>query len=662
VKIALAQMKVIPGSLDKNLKNMVSFVNQAKQLSADLIVFPEMCAQGYLVGDKWLCDDFCRSSTEIEMQMRSLSEGIAIAWGSVYLDEQINERTKSKAYHPNKDGRIRRYNCVNVVQNKKDVPLKLPSDVLPQGKMPKTLLPNYRFFDDERYFTSLKDVARDFNLPVATLIQPFLIKDAKGQEIPIGFQICEDMWAKDYRDNFEALNVTQMAIDNGAEYIVNLSASPWTFGKNQARDRRIKFLYQENPHRHIPFFYVNCVGVQNNGKNFISFDGGSTIYNALGESIQQAARPFEPELLFIDTQKIAQSKTVIRKTRTPIAEKFDAIIQAIRSLNELRHIDQYPKFVIGLSGGVDSAVVAALLVKAVGPEHVVAVNMPSQWNSSATQNAAQYVADQLGIVYLQIPIETMVDAIEESLQEYVLDKLGQAFSITAKENIQAKTRGTDVLSNIAGNAHWLFTNNGNKLEIALGYATLYGDVGGAIAPIGDLLKTEVFSMAHFLNDHVYHSEVIPKVLLPDDLYRFSEDQIKPSAELKANQEDPMKFGYHDALLQLVTDYHKWSEEKIIRAYQHKTLHRDIAAVLGQEAGYGLALMQRWGVDRAEVFVSDLRWFIAAMGNNVFKRVQAPGIVITSRSAYGFDIRESMLPYYESEALKQLRQSLEDYQL
>lgn len=661
MKIALAQMNVIAGHIQKNLSGMLRMIAQAKVAGVDLIVFPEMCTHGYLVGDKWLLDDFCRLSEEVLSELSEASQGIAVAWGSVFLDEALESRIERSGHHPNKDGRTRRYNAIYVLQDGQLVRRSSVTPLLPDGVQPKTLLPNYRIFDDQRYFFSLNDLARDMNVPLSQLVQPFYIKTRAGNEVPILFQVCEDMWAEDYRENGSALNITKMGIDNGAELVINLSASPWTYGKNDARDRRVRYLQTQNGDQAKPFLYVNCVGVQNNGKNFVTFDGGTTIYNRKGELVQLASESYQEELVLVDTKTLERCPPIQRATKQPIAEKYEAIIQGIRALRDVRGAEDYPKFVIGLSGGVDSAVVCALLVKALGADHVVAVNMPSRWNSAATKSAAASVATALGIDYYQVPIEEIVNAIENTLTLHVMQPRGQTLTGLAKENIQAKARGTDVLSNIAGNENWLFTNNGNKLEIALGYATLYGDVGGSIAPIGDLLKTEVFEMARYLNGTVFDKPVIPDSLIPDALCQFTENQIKPSAELEANQEDPMKFGYHDALLALVTNYQKWSEEHVIEAYLSGNLHSAIGVALGATEDFGLSLMKRWGVDVGATFVSDLRWFFSAIDKNVFKRVQAPGIVITSKSAYGFDIRESMLPYFESKRLRCLRESVKDYQ-
>jgi len=222
-------------------------------------------------------------------------------------------------------------------------------------------------------------------------------------------------------------------------------------------------------------------------------------------------------------------------------------------------------------------------------------------------------------------------------------------SVLIEENVQAKIRGTSILSNLAAKYGGIFPNNGNKLEIALGYATLYGDWGGAISLLGDLTKTEVYELARYLNERVFEREVIPALLIPDALFRFRPDQIAPTAELKDNQIDPMKFGYHCALLEAMTDYKKKSPEDVMRWFLDGTLHLHL--------GIEHELMVRWGVHRAEEFLTDLDWFSRSIRNAVFKRVQSPPIIVTSKSAYGYDIRESILPEVESAEAVRLKSEI-----
>ena len=630
MKIALAQIDVVSNKPGKNVETMLRMIEKAKKKGVDLIAFPEMCVGGYIVGDKWLEDSYCSNMMKFNEKIIKASDGIAIVYGNVYLDKDINERVNDATPHLNKDGRTRKYNAIYAVQNKKFVQRAKETKILPAGVQPKTLLPNYRFFDEERYFFSLQDIAKDFNVTLEELVQPFVF-NIKGRKVKIGLELCEDLWCEDYRKNGKSLNPTKTLTDNGAERVINLSASPWTYGKNDARDRRVKCIKKDVGEKFIPFLYVNVVGAQNNGKNIITFDGGSTIYNSEGLPVLHSKTPYEEELLIVD-ESVFSKEPVERIEKPKIAQKYEAVIRGIKHVKDMNGFSQDPKYVIGLSGGVDSGVVASLLVKAVGKENVLAINMPTKYNSKKTKNAAKHIAQKLGIQYVEAPIEDIVKMNETLLERSIKSKL----TLLQRENIQAKLRGTALLSNIAPMINGLFTNNGNKLEIALGYATLYGDVGGAFSPLGDLSKAEVFDMARYINTEIFNEEIIPEILIPDELFRFRKDQIQPSAELKKKQVDPMKFGYHCALLEAMTDYKKKTAEDVMKWYIKGTLEKNLD--ISHE------LVKRWNIDNPEEFIKDLEWFDGLVHKNVFKRVQSPPIIITSKSAYGYDIRESILPY------------------
>jgi len=646
MRIALAQMNVIPAALRFNLKTMLGMIEAAKAQQADLIAFPEMALSGYLLADQWLDRSFCRELMACNEQVINASDGIAIAFGSAHEDHNIQQRLGSEGYHPNKDGRSRLYNAVLIAQHGHYVQRLNDTGILPNGIQPKTLLPNYRFFDDQRYFFSLLDASTDHGVALEELAQPFVITSQQGQAVAIGFEVCEDLWCQDYRRDGEALNVTRALVTNGAELIINVSASPWTWQKHDARDRRLLFLKEELKDAFVPFFYVNNVGAQNNGKNIITFDGGSTIYDNTGQPSVSSTAFFEEDLLVAEHQQLPTQR-MVRQEFPRIKQKYLAIVSGLRYLKDMLGWEDHPDFVVGLSGGIDSACVVALLVAALGKDKVWAVNMPTQYNSEATQNVAQDIADRLGIEFLSLPIQPLVDA-----HQQVFDQLDRRFDsppwmrALSDENIQAKIRGTSILSNLAGRYGRMFTNNGNKVEIALGYATLYGDVGGVISPIGDLNKKEVYELAHYLNNAVFKQEIISAELFPNELFEFDDQAIPPSAELRHEQVDPMKFGYHCALVDAFTRYKKVSSEEVLQWYLDGTMDKNL--------GVSNALLARWGITDPLLFVDDLEWFAEAIRKSVFKRIQAPPIIITSPSAYGFDIRESQLPSCHSRRYAELK--------
>jgi len=608
MKTALAQMRVFPGQPEKNFKTMQRFINDAKQQNCRIVAFPEMCIGGYLLGDRWLDTSWCEYLMEYNEKIASLSDNIVILYGNVYVDKSGK----------NKDGRVRKYNAGYAFYNGK--PLATESQCGIPGVAIKTLLPNYRIFDDERYFFSLQEVALDKDIPLEHLLVPFSAQ-IDGAEIKIGVEICEDLWFNDYSYHNKPLNVTGMLIKNGAEVIFNLSSSPWTYGKNQARNNRIRDSFNDSG-RLVPFHYVNCVSVQNNGKNVVVFDGDSAIYNSKGEIVRSAEKPFTEELIV--TENI-QSLTPSVKLQFPmIAAKYSAIIEGIRGMDDIMGNSRFP-YIIGLSGGIDSALVACLLEQAVGMDRIVSFNLPSKYNSDTTKSIAKTLAAKLGIAYHVIPIEDIVKVNTDALAAFNPSEFNC-------ENIQAKVRGTSILSNIAGILNGLMVNNGNKVEIALGYATLYGDVNGGIAPVGDLLKTEIFEMASYMNEHIYNDKVIPESLIPDKNFDFV---MPPSAELKNNQVDPMKWGYHDVLVQKFTDYNRLSPETVLDWYNQN--------ILCEKLEIRNALFNKYNLGNREVFINDLEWLVKNIQRAVFKRIQAPPIIILSKGAYGYDVRESQLP-------------------
>lgn len=623
MKVACAQIRVKPGKPEANIERMSDAIKAARQQGCGIIAFPEMCVGGYLLGDKWLDEGFCRDLMSYNEDVRRMSDGIIVIYGNVWID------SASK----NKDGRVRKYNAAYVWQN--GMPVKRTGDCpLPDGIAIKTLLPNYRIFDDERYFFSLMDLALDRNIPIEKIHIPFTAETG-GERAVFGCEICEDLWFGDYAYNGRSLNVSRMLTENGARMIFNLSSSPWTYGKDAARNRRIKEAHTDGA-SFTTFYYVNCVSVQNNGKNFVTFDGDSAVYDSNGDVIITAEKPYHEALLVHD--RSSAFVPLREEPREKAATHFRAAVEGIRAVDGIIGNSSFP-YVIGLSGGVDSALVACLVEQAVGKDRVKLFNLPSKYNSEKTKNVARHIGRELGIPVMEIPIESMVEVNGALLSNFN----PSGFNM---ENVQAKIRGTSILSNIAGITGGAMTNNGNKVEIALGYATLYGDVNGVIAPIGDLLKTEVFDLCRFMNSAVYLRDVIPPILLPDENFEFD---LPPTAELKEAQRDPMKWGYHDALVRVFTDYKRKNPEDILSWFREGTLAREL--------GVPENLLTRYGLDDPKVFVEDLEWLVGCMQRAVFKRVQSPPIIIMSRGAYGYDVRESQIPVSYTSRYRELRSAI-----
>ncbi len=389
-RILLAQFEVAPGDPETNVRRMVELI-AAHAAEADLIAFPEMSVPGYLVGDLWLDGDWCEWMMTFNqtLQAASAEHRVAVLYGNVFLPNDGSV---------NKDGRRRKLNAAYLFQNGVAAPPAVRTvRSLPEGVQAKTLLPNYRFFDDERYFLSFADQAADEGVPLEQAFQPFLLSWKDGRPLRLGIQICEDLWCADYRWKGEALNTARFLKANGADAIVNISSSPWTFGKNSARDRRIVFL--QNDGADIPFLYVNRTGAENCGDNIVVYDGGTTAYGADGTIRALAGTDYREDVLRCSLRErtdgggveLGETAPFTRPEGDKIARKWEAIRRGLRHLGAMTGRAD-PQFLIGLSGGVDSAVVAALIVDTFGSDSLLCLTMPSRHTSDATLANARHVA------------------------------------------------------------------------------------------------------------------------------------------------------------------------------------------------------------------------------------------------------------------------------
>ena len=684
--VALVQMEVRPGRPDLNVESMLGFIERAREARAAIVAFPEMCIPGYILGDTWeidaLVDDYESWSTAI----RDASRGIAVVFGNVAIDRNaIGE-----------DGRVRKHNAAWVCHDGRFIERTGLPAPLPHGVHPKTLHPNYRFFDDDRHFHSLRKIAGETDTRVADWMIPYEIPTGRGV-VRLGVQLCEDIWHQDYRHCHETLDTLRAWHRAGADLVINLSASPWTWQKNDKRNRVVREAMASSP---VPFFYVNKVGAQNNGKNILVFDGDTCAYRTDG-SLAGRAPPWREAMLVVDGRcataparaespsndsenvsnqapnapgraPVVPTRTEVVRTRTEVAPAraettpagtgvapargevapvqseieaiHDAIVTGLRHLDHLRGRDN--RFLVGVSGGIDSSVVACMLRIAFGPERVFAVNMPTRFNAGITRENARSMCEALGIDYLSCPIEELYRALSVCIEGVEFAREPGAYTRLVDENIQARIRGSDMLAGIASKCGFIFTNNGNKTEVALGYATLYGDVNGAVAPIADLYKIQVFALARYLNDTVFGREVIPRNLIDGDTV--------PSAELSDAQDvtrglgDPIKYGYHDALLRQMIEYRRHPLD-FIEWYR--------AGELLERIGWSDEERFQVYFRDARSFVDDLEWLAEQVRISYFKRIQAPPIIVLSKRAFGFDLRESQLPAYTPRAYRRARESL-----
>lgn len=612
MRIALGQMEVIPGRPDLNTRTMLDMMAEAVQSRADMIVFPEMSIPGYLLGDTWEQQAFLRDCEEQGRRIIEASGDLCVLFGNVGVDWGKT----------GDDGRVRKYNAFFIAQNGS----LRGGDNFPYPFRVKTLHPNYREFDDTRHFYSLRKLAQELGKRAEDLLQPVCLELA-GQPLRLGCVLCEDGWSEDY-----AVKPIEVIHRNGpVDFFVNISASPFTIGKNNKRNRVFSSQVKDTG---VPLIYVNNVGLQNNGKTVYSFDGHSTVYNGRGEIVAYCP-PFTEELKIIDLDPDGGAGG-LSPVSVPDDRDISSIYQALTyGISKFLSSTGINKVVVGVSGGIDSAVSACLYTGNLGPENVLLANMPSIYNSQTTRGLAAGLARNLGCPYTVMPIQEAVDyTVRQIGQTPVINLIdGQQFHLPVTpftvENIQARDRSARILAGLAAAFGGAFTCNANKSEMTVGYTTLYGDQAGFLAVLADLWKHQVYELARYLNEHVYRREVIPWEVL----------RIVPSAELSPEQAvdkgkgDPIIYPYHDYLFRAFME--RWN-----RATPEDILAWYAEGVLEEKIGCRPGLVGELFPGPRE-FIEDLeRWWKLYTGMAVAKRIQAPPVLAVSRRAYGFDHREA----------------------
>lgn len=514
MKIALAQVNYLIGDFEGNTKKIIDCIRKARLEHADLVVFAELSVCGYPPRDFLEFDDFIlRSNTQVDIIAAECTDIAAIVGAP-----SVNNAPKGK-------------------------PLFNSAWFLEDGKVKavvnKSLLPNYDIFDEYRYF----EPNRSFNI-------------IEFQGVKIALTICEDLWNI---SDFPLYILSPM--DELAAYkpdlMINIAASPFNY--QQLSDRN-EILIRNTKKYNIPLVYVNHVGAQTE----LLFDGGSMVIDPEGV-IRNQCSYFEEDLIVVDINKLSDLPVIDSSVKdNKIALIHDALVMGIRDYFKKL---TFTKAILGLSGGIDSAVTLALAAEALGSDNVRPVLLPSRFSSDHSITDAVALAENIGCRYDQIPIDKAFTAFEESLKPVFNNS---PFGL-AEENIQARTRAV-LLMGMANKLGYILLNTSNKSEAAVGYGTLYGDMCGGISVLGDVYKTDVFRLAHYINRE---KEIIP----------MNSITKPPSAELRPDQKDSDSLPDYDLLDQILFLYieeRKGPAEIIKAGFDEATVNRVLRMVNSNE--------------------------------------------------------------------------------
>jgi NAD+ synthase (glutamine-hydrolysing) len=563
MRLALAQINTTVGDLDGNRERILARLDEAKEAQADLVLFPELAVTGYPPEDLLLRPGFLRAAERSLNEVARATRGIAALVGVPHFDRDLRNACAICAAGE-----------VKAIYRKR-------------------FLPNYGVFDEYRYFAPERDL--------------YLLELG---EVLIGPTVCEDIWQP-------GPPATDLALA-GAQLIANISASPFYVGKEREREQMLQTRARDNL---CYVAFVNAVG----GQDELIFDGHSVVLDDDGQVLARAPG-FEETLLIVDVEPLDAVARRLRdlRRRTLEAERDEPEVPLVHLGSPRSHADGRPaetvvapllgdleqmrlglelglrdyvekngfgEIVIGVSGGIDSAVTAALAVEALGPDRVHCVSMPSRYSADETRRDARLLAEHLGTPFLELPIEPVF----ETFLQVLAEPFDGREPDLAEENLQARIRGV-LLMALSNKFGWLVVATGNKSELSVGYSTLYGDMAGGFALLKDVFKTDVFRLARHLNERAGR-ELIPASII----------ERAPSAELRADQLDEDALPPYPAL------------DRVLEAYVELDRSREELAADGFDADL---------VDRA----------VALIDKAEYKRRQAPPGVKLRPKAFGRDRR------------------------
>ncbi|HMQ11316.1 MAG TPA: NAD+ synthase [Oligoflexia bacterium] len=537
MRIGIAQINTCVNNVVFNKDKIISMLEKAGNENIDLCVFPELSLTGYPLTDASFSSGFLNV---VQVHLESLAQNSGNMWFIVGAPHKTSSAIYNAAY------------------------------VMGEGKIQhiahKSLLPNYDVFDERRYFSP------DHSQPLV-----FNYKDKK-----IAVLICEDIWedfVEEKHFKYESDPLDQLE-EEKVDLLVNISASPYYVGKEKIRQQVLQRAVKK---LNCPMVYVNLVG----GNDEILFDGESTVVSAQGEIVQQSSK-FTEGFSSFDLEK--KSLSPIQTTYSePVQILWQALCMGVKDFFTKTH---QSKAIIGLSGGIDSALVLAIACEALGKENVTPIYMPSQYSAQISQEGAEDLCKNLGIALNTIAIDGLRTSFEQSLEQIFL---GQQVNVT-EENIQARIRGT-LLMAYSNKFGGMVLNTSNKSELAVGYSTLYGDLIGGLSVIGDLYKHQVYDLARWCNKQ---QEIIPQVII----------ERAPSAELRQDQKDSDSLPHYDIL------------DKVLYLYLEQL--QSVKDIVDQ--GYDIEVVKK---------------IVGLVNGSEFKRRQAPPIIKVSQKAFGIGRRHNI---------------------